>query len=324
MKEADKIESWKLFLDLKRLGSIRKTSELYGCDPAEISRRFSKLEKELKIPLLDRHSRPFRLTEAGMEIFSLASDLVERHREILEKLEKRADKDSAVIRIMVPSTFNKVSHSIFFEYSKFYPNHRIRVISPVDTEGFRHGEADIAAFTGNVTLPEAYLVPRGRMIFVPVASPDFIRKYGPIHHPNRLSEIPVGYTFGGDPNSHTPIHFLIKGEERLPVHLHQNIEWRTPTMVYEAVLAGECMSPGLPLFFCIDALRNGRLVPVLEGWHRPSQFNYLACHTSRWNVPYIRTFMNWFAEKFAEKEASYEKEFEDLFGKELLRELMTA
>lgn len=324
MKESDKIESWKLFLDLKRLGSIRKTSEQYDCDPAEISRRFSRLERELKIPLLDRHSRPFRLTEAGAEIFSLASELVNRHAEILEKLEKRADKDSAVIRMMVPPTFNKISHSIFFEYSRFYPNHRIRVISPVDTEGFRHGEADIAAFTGNVTIPEAYLIPRGRMIFVPVASPDFIHKYGPIHHPERLSEIPVGYTFGGDPNSHTPINSLIKEGKRIPIHLQQNIEWRTPTMVYEAVLAGECMSPGLPLFFCIDGLKKGLLVPVLDGWHRPSQFNYLACHTSRWNVPYIRTFMNWFAEKFAEKEALYEKEFEELFGKELLSELMTA
>jgi len=324
MKEADKIKNWKLFLDLEKLGSIRKASQLYDCDPAEISRRFSRLEKELKLALLDRHSRPFKLTEAGIEIFHLASELVDCHTELLERLEKRTYNDSAVIRIMVPPTFNKISHSIFFEYSKFFPSHKIRVISPVNTEDFRQGVVDIAAFTGNVILPEAYLVPRGRMIFVPVASPDFIRKYGPVHHPDRLSEIPVGCTFGGDPNSHTPINTLIRGKERMPIHLRQNIQWQEPPMVYEAVLAGECMSPGFPLFFCIDDLRKGLLVPVLGGWHRPSQINYLACHISRWNVPYIRTFMNWFAEKFAQKEAFYEREFEKLFGKELIRELMTA
>ena len=58
--------------------------------------------------------------------------------------------------------------------------------------------------------------------------------------------------------------------------------------------------------------------------NRASQFNYLACHSSRWSVPYIRTFMNWFAERFAEKEAHYEKGFAKLFGEELLHELMTS
>ena len=324
MKEIDKVENWKLFLDLGEQGSLSKVSELYGCDPAEISRRFTRLEKELKVPLINRHSRPFHFTEAGLEVVSLVKEMVDCHAAILEKLEQKADKDAAFIRIMVPVTFNKISYSIFFEYSSFFPNHRIQVISPVNTEEFRHGGADIAAVTGNVNLPEAFLVPRGRMIFVPVASPEFLRKYGPLDHPDRLSEVPVGHTFGGDPNSHTRFSSLIKGGKNVAVHLRQNIEWKTPTLVYEAVLGGECVSPGLPLFFCIDALREGKLLPVLDGWHRPSQFNYLACHQSRWNVPYIRTFMNWFAEKFAEKEALYEKEFESLFGKELLHELMTS
>ena len=74
----------------------------------------------------------------------------------------------------------------------------------------------------------------------------------------------------------------------------------------------------------IDDLKAGRLVPILDGWHRASQVNYLACHRSRWNVSYVRIFMNWFAEKFAEKEAGYEKDFADLFGEELLHEYMTS
>ena len=74
MKASNQIEVWKLFLDLRHSGSIRKTAEQYGRDSAEISRTLSKLEKELKVPLLDRRSRPFRLTDNkdhGPEYFRL-------------------------------------------------------------------------------------------------------------------------------------------------------------------------------------------------------------------------------------------------------------
>ena len=324
MKASDQIQVWKLFLDLRNSGSIRKTAEQYGHDSAEISRTLSKLEKELKVPLLDRRSRPFRLTEMGEEIFPLVEDMLGRFEEILEKIEQKANKESAVIRIMVPNTFVSISHSLFFEYIKFFPKHKIRVITPVNTEEFRKGSADIVAVTGNVTLPDTVLIPRGRMIFVPVAAPSFIEKYGLLNHPDRLAEVPVGHTFGGDKFSHTPFDSVCKQGKRSRLHLCQQIEWSSPNLLFESVLAGECASPGMPLFYCIDALRTGKLVPILDGWHRASQFNYLACHSSRWNVPYIRTFMSWFAERFAAKEAQYEKEFAELFGEELLHELMSS
>lgn len=56
---------------------------------------------------------------------------------------------------MVPNTFVSISHSLFFEYLKFFPKHKIRVITPVNTEEFRKGSADIVAVTGNVTLPDS-------------------------------------------------------------------------------------------------------------------------------------------------------------------------
>lgn len=139
MKASNQIEVWKLFLDLRHSGSIRKTAEQYGRDSAEISRTLSKLEKELKVPLLDRRSRPFRLTETGEELFPLVEDMVGRYEELLGKIEQKADKESAIIKIMVPNTFVSISHSLFFEYIKFFPKHKIRVITPVNTEEFQKG-----------------------------------------------------------------------------------------------------------------------------------------------------------------------------------------
>ena len=71
MKASEQIQIWKLFLDLRNSGSVRKTAEQYVRDSADISRTLTKLENELKVPLLDRRSRHFRLTEMVEEIFTL-------------------------------------------------------------------------------------------------------------------------------------------------------------------------------------------------------------------------------------------------------------
>ena len=51
MKACDQIDSWKLFIALTQLGSIQKAAERCQSDSAEISRKLSKHEKELKYPL---------------------------------------------------------------------------------------------------------------------------------------------------------------------------------------------------------------------------------------------------------------------------------
>lgn len=146
---------------------------------------------------------------------------------------------SEVIRIMVPNTFISISHALFFEYIKFFPQHKIRVITPVSTEEFRKGSADIVAVTGNVTLPDSVLIPRGRMIFVPVAAPSFIEKYGLLDHPDRLAEVPVGHTFGGDKFSYTPFNGFTRKKEFCRPQLRQQIEWSSTNLLFESVLAGE-------------------------------------------------------------------------------------
>ena len=56
------------------------------------------------------------------------------------------------------------------------------------------------------------------------------------------------------------------------------IRWSSVEMAKEAVLQGMGIALSLPLFCCIDELEAGRLVPILNGWHRPSQQNYVAVH----------------------------------------------
>lgn len=88
----------------------------------------------------------------------------------------------------------------------------------------------------------------------------------------------------------------------------------------EAMLNGLGMGLTMPLYACIDDLESGRLVPVLNGWHRPSQPNWLACRRDDWNIAHLRKFVQWLAAEMALHETACERRFATLFGEDRLQE----
>ena len=79
----------------------------------------------------------------------------------------------------------------------------------------------------------------------------------------------------------------------------------------------------LPLFCCIDELEAGRLVPILNGWHRPSQQNYVAVHKDDWKKPLVRTFVEFFALELGAVEKSCELRLQKVIPKPYFEELLS-
>lgn len=317
------IDTWETFIILAHHGNISKTAESLGVDPAIVSKRISNLEKELKFSLFNRSTRPFCLTKDGEALLPHATRMINEFDAVKRYCQNSSGNEEFLIRLMVPASFSFLINKMMFDYVKQAEHARIQIRAPVNTNDFLQGKADIIAVTGQIDLKDCTLLPRGKMIFVPVASPKFIKRYGAVNNPDDLIGLPIARIIEGDINSCTPYENLIKGDEKRPFAGTASVEWSNNNFLYQAVLNGECASVGLPLFYCIDSLEKGELVPILNGWHRPSQFNYLACHSYKWRNPAIRVFMNWFAHKLTEHEALCEKRFISLFGEELMNHLRT-
>jgi DNA-binding transcriptional LysR family regulator len=84
-------------------------------------------------------------------------------------------------------------------------------------------------------------------------------------------------------------------------------------MMHQAVLGGGGIGLSLPLFMVIEDLEAGRLVPVLNGWHRPSQQTYVACKKDDWKIRNIRLFATWWAQKLRAQELDSERRFVQLY-----------
>lgn len=87
-------------------------------------------------------------------------------------------------------------------------------------------------------------------------------------------------------------------------------------------MEGQGIALSLAPYHCIDELEDGKLVPILNGWHRPSQANFIAVKNNDWKIKTIRHFASWWAEQFALYEKSCEERLVKLYGQPFLDNLL--
>lgn len=316
------LEALEVFVSLCESGSIQKTAIQLSMDNSGVSRKLSKLEQKIGRHLFDRTKRPFEMTDDARAILPAARRMLEEKSSIENYYRRLQDTESMEIRVMFGNGHINFAPRFILEYSEKFPKQRFRMISPSDVDGFLAGRADLIMLSGQSTLTGCVKVPRGRMIFVPVASPEYVARHGMVEHPSELGRHRVFHNLYANQTLFKSSYMLTKNGvstnfESIDTILFSNVE-----MTHRAVLEGAGIAPCMPIFLCIDDLEKGRLVPVLNGWHRPSHLNYVACKQDDWKLRPIRLFANWWAKKLADYERDCEARLVKLYGRHFLLNLL--
>ena len=77
---------------------------------------------------------------------------------------------------MIGNTQAKYMPKMIQQYVSQNPRTRVNVIAPLDVEEFKQRLADIAFISGVIPLPDCVLLSRGKMVFMPVASKEYLEK----------------------------------------------------------------------------------------------------------------------------------------------------
>ncbi len=262
--------------------------------PAAVSRRVKALEQRLGVRLLQRTTRKVQLTDYGERYFREVSTLLTDLRALEQELAEATDKPRGELRIVAPMSFGQ--RRLAPLVSRFALAHpMLRVTLLLDDQ-----ETDIISEAVDVAVRIAYpsdssliarpigLVPR---YFC--ASPDYLERQGVpkvpedlLHHNclhyNVISEREE-WTFGGEEGDET---IVIRG-----VFSSNNGD-----VLAEAAIQGLGITL-LPDFIVEDALRDGRLVRVLEGRER-SPLTLSLVYPSRQHIPYkVRLFVDYMVEQ---------------------------
>jgi DNA-binding transcriptional LysR family regulator len=263
----DKLASIEAFVQVVDTGSFSAAAARLDIGKSIVSRRVSQLEKALGVQLLQRTTRSLSLTTQGRlfheRAVRLLGDLEDAEQTVVEASTALRGR----LRIAAPLSFGL--HHLSNALNSFLSSHpgieidldlNDRQINLVD-EGF-----DMAIRIGD--LRDSTLIARrlGTARFVACASPNYLAQFGTPSHPHELHRhVGLHYT-----NATLAEVWQFSGVDREPRVALPRIRLRANNgdVLATAAIAGLGIA-NLPTFIASDAIRDGRLLPILLEHRRP-------------------------------------------------------
>lgn len=308
----DDLHAWRVFITYAETGSLIACSEVLGIEPSSVSRTIDSLEKGIGQELVLHNSRPMELTEVGQKAKKHIEPILRAHRKFLDTLSSDSASLQGKIKLSVaPGFASRRLMPFLTEFAKLYPNLDIDVVVGYKEADIAKGRCDLGVLTGVPTLPGLVYMYRGRNIYLPVASPEYIATHGMPLHPRDLAKHTV-YAYSGPVRQETKT--LCRGDEEIAPKLQRVVRMADITTIRQAVIAGNGVGLDIPLVQIWEDLIGERLVPIMPGWMRRPEECFIVCSKANWHFRRVRIFQQWFAEHMKQTFDGYEKRVAGIVG----------
>lgn len=253
--------------------SYTQAAKRLGISKASASVRISELERIAGVPLVRRSSRSVALTEAGQQLVEDIEPAFIRIDESFTNTRDVVGQPRGLVRVSAPVALGRqLVMPLLPEFLIAYPDVRLELdladrLVNLQQEGFdlaiRHTQSPPETHVAwSLCETHAWLV----------ASADYLKRHGTPVHPSELATHHcLPYLRGGGMQRWSFDRQLPRKQvERVDVPVSGPFKANNSELLREAVLAG--LGIGLlPDFSCAQALREGRLLPLLPQW-KPAGF----------------------------------------------------
>lgn len=184
MNPINNLEAWRALESFSKCGSLIDAAKELDVEVSTVSRSIASLEKALDRKLIDRTKRPVQITEFGKEILDRFTPVLRTHDRFLELTKE----DSSLIEGVIKFSAASGSLSTFLmgwlqKFKELYPEVNFHVSNGRQLEECRKGEIDVVSVNGDFNRDGLVVLDRGVPVFVAVASPGYLCKYGEPAHP---------------------------------------------------------------------------------------------------------------------------------------------
>lgn len=265
------LQNFKLFKDIAQSCSVSKGAAMNGISQSAASQHLQELERELGVSLLDRSTRPLKLTEPGLLYLDLCRDILRRFKEFDAALDQLKDRVEGTVRI---ASIYSVGLSEMFdldkEFTRRYPDTRLE-IEYLRPEKVYEAVVTDRADLGLMSYPE----PTKEVTVLPWRLEEMVVAASPYHLLSQRVEISPKDLAG---------HDFVAFDDELPIrrevdrflrdqHIHVNVtlHFDNIQMIKEAVAHGSGVSI-MPARVMAAEVAQGRLVQIAiaaPGLYRP-------------------------------------------------------
>lgn len=295
----DTLTRIRAFIDVVEAEGFSAAARKMGRSKALLSKYVRELEDELGALLLNRTTRQFSLTEAGHTYYRTASDILKEIDNLADLVRENNADLKGRLRISAPRTYmdDDIGHSLI-DFAKAHPDLSLEILSEdrfVDLieEGF-----DVAI---RITkLEDSGMIARKLADFriYVCATPEFIEKYGPLNHPNDLSNVP--FIIDTNTRSHNNIRFIERDGTAFSVPVTGPIEVNSPLATLRAARAGLGVA-AVPDFVARSVIESGEMLSLFDEYLPADRGIYAVYPHRRYLPAKVRTFVdflsNWFRKR---------------------------
>ncbi len=308
----DDLWAWRVFLAVARTGSLSGAADRLERDVSTVSRAMSGLEKALGCELFRHNTRPLQLSEAGRKALRRIENTLRAHDQMIEDLRSESRALTGRIRLSTAQGFaTRRLMPILERFTRHHPELSIDIRTGVSEADVAKGLCDIAVLTGEPTLPGLVYTSRGRNVYLPVASPDYIHSFGLPLTPQQLRGH-RGYIYTGPVRPETKS--LVRGAQEESLEFAAVTRSTDVLAIRQAVLSGMGIAVDMPLVQIFEDLLENRLVPILPGWYRPPIECWVVTHRDAWHLRRVRLFFEWFAQEMRKSFEGYETQVASIMG----------
>ena len=260
---------------------------------SRLSRHIAQLEaRHGSGVLLNRTTRRVTLTEAGRLYHRHCRDLLASANAADEAAESLRSEPSGLIKVAAPlGIADRDLSPIIPGFLAKYPKIRLNLVITGRRVDLAADGFDLAL---RVRLPgdeEPHLVTRrfGVADASLVATPRFLKRHPAIQHPHDLEKLPIVGMANADGLVRWPL--LGRSGERLNLALTPRLAADHFSVLRDAALNHVGLTY-LPDLYCRDEIRDGRFVPVLPEWSKPSATVQAVYLSHRGMLPSVRAFID--------------------------------
>lgn len=303
--------NWELLFLVLDEGSIARAADERGLERTRLSRLIAALEKETGVELVERIGRRLMPTQAALEIRPKIDPLIASLHKSLEDLRRGRSMESGSIRFgAMPGFLQTQVVPLLAEFQQAYPGVSFDVIGDDDPSAFMRGQTDLMLYYGPVNQPRLVEHWVTHSTFVPCASPQYLKEHGAPSAPEDLSRH-AGILYTGKVRPHSQV-LEFAGQQK-SFGWKSQISFNNILLAKTACLEGCGILLDLPLHHCFREVLEGRLVPLLGGWHIPNLDNYIAATKESGRLARVQLFIDWYIRRRREIEGEQKRRVQERY-----------
>lgn len=276
-------------------GSVTGAARDLGISQPAVTKHLRNLERHVNARLLERTTRAVRPTAHGLTLYEVSRTALASIEAAMEGVRHEMGEIEGTLRIHAPSCIGAQHlHGMVMEFQNEHPAVTVDLVLDNRQVDLIYENFDLAIQYGKPEQQELIIRRFGSIRRILVASPEYLKRVGPIDSLDRLSKVDMITTT--TILSPRDTLTLCREDTMAEVSVRPSLRTNNAQVIANSLKSGHGAGP-VQVILVSEELADGRLVRILPEYEVKPTDAYLTYPSTRFMRPVVRAFADFVVPK---------------------------